>query len=113
MPLYYYIPIIVLFVLIFCMRRKNAVAIAKKIIEKRTTEGNIEMVTLAKNFLEKECLIYSFDGHKYEGFIKEVSDCALLIEKNGTLEAINLDFVVRIREFPKDKKGKKKSVVLD
>ena len=71
------------------------------------------MVTLAKNFLEKECLIYSFDGHQYEGIIKEVSDSALLIEKNGTLEAINLDFVVRIREFPKNKKGKKKSVVLD
>ena len=28
-------------------------------------------------------------------------------------QAINLDFVIRIREFPKNKKGKKKSVVLD
>jgi len=35
------------------------------------------------------------------------------VEKNGTVEAINLDFVIRIREFPKNKKGKKKSVVLD
>ena len=37
---------------------------------------------------------------------------AILVEKNGTSEAINLDFVIRIREFPKNKKGKK-SVVLD
>ena len=35
------------------------------------------------------------------------------VEKNGTVEAINLDFVIRIREFPKNKKGKKKSLVLD
>ena len=33
--------------------------------------------------------------------------------KDRTLEAINLDFVIRIREYPKNKKGKKKSVVLD
>ena len=49
---------------------------------------------------------------QFEGVIKEVSDRAILVEKNGTSEAINLDFVIRIREFPKNKKGKK-SVVLD
>lgn len=29
------------------------------------------------------------------------------------MEAINLDFVIRIREYPKNKKGKKKTVALD
>ena len=29
------------------------------------------------------------------------------------IEAINLDFVIRIREYPTDKKGKKKSIILD
>jgi len=45
--------------------------------------------------------------------IKEVTDGAILVEKAGKSEVINLDFVIRIREFPKNKKGKKKSVVLD
>ena len=72
------------------------------------------MKELAKRFIDKECLIYSFDGgHQYDGIIKEVNDSAILVEKNGTVEAINLDFVIRIREFPKNKNGKKKSVVLD
>ena len=72
------------------------------------------MKELAKKFINKECLIYAFDiSHQFEGVIKEVSDSAILVEKNGTVEAINLDFVIRIREFPKNKKGKKKSVVLD
>ena len=72
------------------------------------------MKELAKRFIDKECLISAFDSsHQYEGVLKEVSDSAILVEKNGTLEAINLDFVIRIREFPKKKNGKKKSVVLD
>lgn len=72
------------------------------------------MKELAKRFIDKECLIYSFDGeHQYDGIIKEVNDSAILVEKNGTVEAINLDFVIRIREFPKNKNKKKKSVVLD
>ena len=72
------------------------------------------MKELAMKFIGKDCLINSFDGsHQYTGVIKEVSDGAILIEKNGALEALNLDFVIRIREYPKNKNGKKKSVVLD
>ena len=71
------------------------------------------MIELAKRFIDKECLVYSFDGHQFEGIIKEVSEGALLIERNSSLEAINLDFVTRIREYPRNKKGKKKSLVLD
>jgi hypothetical protein len=70
------------------------------------------MLELAKRFIEKECIIYTFNN-QVEGVIKEISGNALMIEKNGVLEAVNLDFVVRIREYPKNKKGKKKSVVLD
>lgn len=72
------------------------------------------MIELAKRFVGKECLIYSFDSnHQFTGVIKEVTDGAILVENGETSEAINLDFVIRIREYPKNKKGKKKSVVLD
>ena len=72
------------------------------------------MIELSNRFIGKECIIYAFDGsHQFEGVIKEVSDGAILIEKDEKLEAINLDFVIRIREYPRNKKGKKKSVVLD
>ena len=72
------------------------------------------MKELALRFIEKECIIYSFDsGRQYEGIIKEVTDGAILIETKGNLEAINLDFVSRIREYPKKKNGKKKAIVLD
>ncbi len=71
------------------------------------------MKDLAKRFIDKECLITAFDSnHQFEGVIKEVSDSAILVEKKEAVEAINLDFVIRIREYPKNKRGKKKSVVL-
>ena len=109
-----YIPIIVLWIIIFIMLRNRKVAIARQIIKKRKMEGNTEMKELAKRFIDKECVISSFDGnHQYEGIIKEVTDGAIMVEKDGKTEAINLDFVIRIREYPRNKKGKKKSVVFD
>lgn len=72
------------------------------------------MKELATRFINKECVIYSYDsGHQYIGVIKEVVDGAILLEKDGKLEALNLDFVIRIREYPTNKHGKKKSVILD
>ncbi len=109
-----YIPIIMLWVIIFITFRNQRKAVfIRKIIQKRKSGGNTEMKELAERFIEKECLIYSFDGHQYMGVIKEVTDGAVLVEKDGKLEALNLDFVIRIREYPRGKNGKKKSVVLD
>ena len=72
------------------------------------------MKALAEKFIGKDCVIYSFDNsHQFDGVIKEVTDGAILVEKDGKLEAINLDFVIRIREYPLDKKGKKVSVIMD
>ena len=72
------------------------------------------MKELAERFIDKDCVIYSFiDNQQFTGIIKEVTDGAILVEKDGKLEAINLDFVIRIREYPLNKNGKKKSVVLD
>ena len=110
----FYIPIIILWIIIFyVLYRSRKAIVARKVIQKRKGKEKTEMVELAKKFIDKECLIYSFNSNQFEGVIKEVTEGAILVEKGGTVEAINLDFVIRIREFPKNKKGKKKSVVSD
>lgn len=49
-----------------------------------------------------------------QGVLKEVEDGGLVIEKTtGETEIVNLDFVTRIREYPRKKNGKKKSIVVD
>ena len=110
-----YTTIIMLWIIIFIMfRNRRKVAIIRKIIKKRKVGGDTKMKELAKKFIDKECVIYSFDGnHQYQGVIKEVTDGAILVETNGKIDALNLDFVIRIREYPRKKNGKKKSVVLD
>lgn len=114
MPLANWLPILFLFLVIYFTLRGQRSAAVKKVMKKRKLEGNTEMVELAKKFIDKECLIYAFDSnHQFEGVIKEVTNGAILLEKAGKIEAINLDFVIRIREYPTDKKGKKKTVILD
>lgn len=70
------------------------------------------MQEAAKRFIDKECLIYMLSG-EMSGTIREVTDNAVIVETASASELVNLDFVVRIREFPKNKKGKKKALVLD
>ena len=70
------------------------------------------MLKLAEKFIDKECIVYTFNS-QINGIVKEVSDGAVLLVNNGVEEAVNVDFIVRIREYPRKKNGKKKSVVLD
>ena len=108
-----YFVIFAMLLIIFIMNRYSKMYIAKKFIKNKQRKDKAYMLELAKRFIDKECLIYTFNSNQIEGVIKEVSNGALLVEKKGTLEAVNLDFVVRIREYPRNKDGKNKSVVLD
>ena len=110
---YYFIPILVMFIIIFTTAKRNNLITARNAIKKRTSEDKTKMLELAKKFIDKDCVIYAFDGRHFDGIIKDVADGAVLIEKEGGLEAINLDFVIRIREYPRNKNGKKKSFIVD
>lgn len=105
-----YIPIFLLLVIIFITQR-NEKAVMKNIINKRKTEDT-QMYELAQNFINKECIICTFNS-QITGVIKQVNEGGILLEKSGAQEAVNFDFIVRIREYPKNKNGKKKSVILD
>lgn len=85
----------------------------KQLIKKRKSEDTVTMTELAKRLIDKECIIYTFNGNQINGTIKEVTDGALWVESSGTTEVMNVDFIMRIREYPRKKNGKKKSVVLD
>lgn len=84
----------------------------KQLINAKDTERKQKMLELAKRFIGKECLVYTFNS-QLTGVIKEVSDGAILLEDKNSVEAVNLDFVVRIREYPTKKNGKKKAIVLE
>lgn len=92
-------------------QRHRATMVARRLNNKGET---IHMLEIAKRFLNVECVVYLFDGNTISGTVTEINNSALLIKKScGECEAINLGYVTRIREYPKNKKGKKKSVIAD
>jgi hypothetical protein len=95
-------------------RKKKAAAVAHHI--RRTKKETELMEELAKRFIGKECIIYTVasDSGEIQGTVKEVGSGGILLEdKTGGEQAINLEYVTRIREYPRNKNGKKKGVVLD
>ena len=99
---------------------KELAELARLLGGANVTDGIIdsarEMKELAKRLIGEDCIIYTItsESGSIQGVLKEVEDGGLVIEKTtGETEIVNLDFVTRIREYPRKKNGKKKSIVLD
>ena len=113
-----YLVIIAALLLFFSIRRRRrTAAVAWQILNQRKqNKENVVMKELAKQFIGEECIIYTIasnDG-SIQGVIKEIDDGGMVIERNsGEREIVNLDFVTRIRQYPRKKNGKKKDFVLD
>ena len=110
--------LIILFFVILPLlaRRRRAAAIKEFLKRKKQNKESNEMKELAKRFIGEECIIYTITSNdgSVQGVIKEIDDGGMVIEKKtGELEIINLDFVTRIRQYPRKKNGKKKDIVLD
>lgn len=113
-----YLVIIAVLIIFFCIRRRRrTAAVAWQILNQRKqNKENVVMKELAKQFIGEECIIYTITSNdgSVQGVIKEIDDGGMVIEKKtGELEIVNLDFVTRIREYPRKKNGRKKGVVLD
>ena len=104
--------VILILIIVLCIQHRNEKVWIKNHILRKKRKEQTEMLELAKRFMEKECIIYTFNN-QLEGTIKEINGNALLVENKGKPEVVNLDFVVRIREYPRKKNGKKQSLVLD
>ena len=106
-----------MFMLIFVcciISLRNKKELQKQIIKKikNKKEGRIEMNEIIKNFIGKECLIYTFQT-QIVGIIESFENNWISVRTGNSSEIVNIDYISRIREHPKNKKGKKKSFVLD
>lgn len=70
------------------------------------------MNDLMNCYIGRECLIYTMDS-QITGIVKEINENWAKIENNSNTQLINLEFVTRIREYPTNKNGKKKSIITD
>lgn len=105
-----YIALFILLFIVIYSGKRNEKIILKQIKKMKNKEERAEMTELAKRFIGKECVISTFNS-QVVGVIKEVTDGAVLIENNENLEIINIDYIVKIKEYPRNKNGKKKIIV--
>ena len=106
-----YIGVFIIFIVLGVIYRQDRLRIIKRKIDKRKGRKT-EMLKLAEQFIGKRCLFYTFNS-QVAGTVKEIGENGILIEEKENLQIINPYYIVRIREYPKNKKGKYKDVIFD
>ena len=105
-----YYPLFIVFLILYIQRKETEQYIAAR---SRRQKGDVEMQTLAQRFIGKDVLLSTVGSGSCDGVVREVVDNAVVLEKNGQQTVVNLDYVIRMREYPKNKKGKRKSVIAE
>lgn len=103
----------VLFIVLLYQKQEEILVVVRKHLRKK--RGKTDMTALIERYIGKECLIYTCtSSSQITGTIKSCNEGWLEIENsNGQCDLINCEYIMRIREYPRNKKGKKKGVILD
>lgn len=112
---------LILFILLFCIilpavRRRRTMAalmITKRKRRKLTLEERIKMNEIIKRFIGKECIVYTMMGEsaQVQGTITDVQENWVVIDTGFGDDVVNIDYITRVREYPRNKNGKKKAIV--
>lgn len=90
-----------------------AMQMLKKKKSKMTTEEREKMYELISRFIGKEVIITTMNSEtiSVNGTVTEVKDNWVVLDtKNYGMDAINIDYITRIREYPRKENGKKKNI---
>ena len=110
----YFLLIIIIINAMSEKKRRTTAAVHMKL--KRKKGGKVQMTELVKKFIGKEVIIYTMNSssEQISGTIGEISGDWITVENmTGGQEIINLEYVTRIREYPRNKSGKKKAIITD
>ena len=102
----------VLFLLLWQQRQQQNRA-AAKLIQRKKRGGNNSMSTMVEAYIGKDCIVYTLNNSQLSGYIREVRDGWLRVETAKGSDVVNLDYIIRVREYPKNKKGKRAAIVAD
>ena len=111
-PIYHSIvPIIILFIIIIMNRRKTEKLI--RIIRNRKKRGITKMRDVLNRYIGKDCIVYISSGNYsvVTGTVTEIKDNWITVRTKDGDEVVNFDYVIRVKEHPVNKKGKKKQII--
>lgn len=99
-------------IILLILQRKKVQRILNVLRIKRKKRGNVDMAHIIEKFIGKDCLINLGSGSTADGVVKSVAEGWIELEgKDGNLQAVNVDYISRIREYPTNKNGKRKVVI--
>lgn len=101
-----------LFVIFIQQQNTRRILVAMRIIKAKKAGGISTMSDLINEYIGKECMIYTMSS-QLAGTVKAVVDGWVSVDNGKEVEAVNLDYIVRIRPYPLTKSGKKRSLVVD
>ena len=93
--------------------RSRQIAVAYHHIRKKHKKKEIiAMNKIVMDYIGKECLVYTINNTSVSGVVESVEDSWVTIRSfdGQSTEAVNIEYVTRIREYPKSKKGKRKAI---
>ena len=88
-------------------RRKRIAAVCR--MKRKRKEQRI-MLEMLERFIGKECIIYELEN-RITGTIRELRDGWIIVENSKGTEALNAEYVTRVREHPRKKNGRKAAIV--
>ncbi|MDR0804267.1 MAG: hypothetical protein LBN42_00600 [Oscillospiraceae bacterium] len=80
-------------------------------LKQHQKQGATEMNETIKQFTNKDVIIHTLNT-AIVGTVKSVEDKWVVLENDrGERDIISIDYISRIRDYPRNKSGKKKAVV--
>ena len=106
----YYVIFIVLFIIISQQNRHKKAAVIQQVIKNKRAKGAKKMHELLEKYIGQECVVYTLNN-QITGTVTALQDGWLsLSDKLGNTEVLNLDYIIRVRQVPLNKNGKKKAI---
>ena len=106
-----WVAIFLLFFVLWQQRQQQNQAAATRMQRKKG--GRKTMSAMVETYIGKDCIVYTLNNAQICGIIRDVQDGWLRIETEKGSDVINLDYIIRVREYPKNKKGKRAAIVAD
>ena len=105
-----------IFILLFVIPAKRALQHRQVMVSKwnriKRRKGENAMNELVKGYIGKEVIIWAGNSSGINGTITKIEENWIEIEDKYGTQILNTDYISRIQEYPRNKNGKKKAVVV-
>jgi preprotein translocase subunit YajC len=107
---------ILIFILLFVIPAKRALQHRQIMVSKRNRvkrrKGENVMNELVKSYIGKEVIVWAGNSSGVNGTITKIEENWVELEDKYGTQILNTDYISRIQEYPRNKNGKKKAVIV-